>query len=188
MTTEGELDSQAPEQPGISRRRMLQGAVAGGTLVWAAPVIDSIISTAGAASTPLGAAPFSYVAIELTCGSDVFDVKYNSPTFNYTDTANGGACGTFATPCNGGNFSTFVADSSLGCPTNAQLSQQATFSADLSQLSVVVGAGCTITGYVIHRGQCCCGPLEGSCTESEPPIAAGPGTVTFNMINNKAPC
>jgi hypothetical protein len=190
MAIEGELDSEGREPTGISRRRVLQGAVAGGALVWTAPVIDSVMSGASAASTPIGNAPFSYVAIQLTCGGDVFDVKYNSPTFNYTDTGNGGACGSFATPCGGGAFSTFVANSSLGCPSTTQLSQQATFSADLSQMSVIVGAGCTITGYVIHRGTCCCGPLElsFSCSESEPAAPAGPGTVTFNMINNKAPC
>lgn len=188
MATEGELDSQSAEPTGISRRRVLQGAVAGGALVWTAPVIDSVMSGASAASVPFGAAPFSYVAIQLTCGNQVFDVKYNSPSFNYTDTANGGACGTFATPCGKGDFSTFAATSSLGCPTNTQLSQQATFSPDLSQMSVIVGADCTITGYVIHQGQCCCGPLEASCTESEPGLPAGPGAVTFNKINNKAPC
>jgi hypothetical protein len=56
---------QGPERTGISRRRVLQGAVAGGALVWAAPVIDSVATGAAAVSTPC-APPGNYTLSGLT--------------------------------------------------------------------------------------------------------------------------
>jgi hypothetical protein len=184
---------------GISRRRMLQGAVAGGTLVWAAPVVDSFTSL-GAATSPVTYpnAPFSYVAIQLSCetqsgGTVIYDVKYNSPNFNYT---NGGQCGDLTLPCGGGAFDTaFPAPTTTSCPSDSQLSQQATFNSTQTKLSVVIGENCSITSYLIHNGTCCCGTAnsgEPVCqtSDGEPALGTLVGTsggykATFNAIPNK---
>ncbi len=45
-------------RPGLSRRRVLQGAVVAGGAVWAAPVVESFVTAAAAASA--AALPFTY--------------------------------------------------------------------------------------------------------------------------------
>ncbi|HEX6194649.1 MAG TPA: hypothetical protein VFZ37_01985 [Jiangellaceae bacterium] len=60
---------------GISRRTMLRrSALAGGSLVWAAPVVQTIAAPSAAAGTPLQG--ISYVAVVLKCGDEHYRMKW----------------------------------------------------------------------------------------------------------------
>lgn len=82
---------------GISRRDLLKrGAVVGGTLVWAAPAVQTISRSALAQSpgTPPPDEPvdgaISYVALVLNCGGALVRVKYETGDADASDATVGG--------------------------------------------------------------------------------------------------
>lgn len=81
---------------GISRRDVLKrGAVVGGTLVWAAPAVQTISRAAlaqdGGTPQPTDGA-ISYVALVLNCGTaGTFRVKYETGDVDPNDATVGGA-------------------------------------------------------------------------------------------------
>ncbi len=173
----------------ISRRNLMKaGAIVGGS-VWVAPVIDSFTSVAAAASkaTPL----FSFIALQITCGTTTYNVKYDSATgFDYTAS---GDCGTFALDKCGYEF----VSNANGCPTSSELSTPMTFNNAGTQGSVTLGSGCTLDAYVIHRGQCCCGAgpssdftggSPGLCPGLTEPALGATGTITFIAPGNTTSC
>lgn len=66
------------ETGGLSRRSMIKrGALVGGTLVWAQPVVQGFGTAAGAQTgegSPLSG--FSYIAVVFSCGGTTYYAKY----------------------------------------------------------------------------------------------------------------
>ena len=66
------------ETDGLSRRSMIKrGALVGGTLVWAQPVVQGFGTAAGAQGGDVSALTgFSYIAVRFTCGTTTYWAKY----------------------------------------------------------------------------------------------------------------
>ena len=153
---------------GVSRRNMLKkSALVGGTMVWAAPVVQSFTAPAFGDShgTPdIDGQDISYIALLLNCGGTNYRVKFEESE------------GSFILEC-GVNFETGNCPEDLpgstesGCPTGLT-ADDATLNGDGS-VTIDVGT-CTITDFVVKCGQSCLGPAEGG-----QPNSGGSGEVTF---------
>lgn len=80
---------------GISRRDVLKrGAVVGGTLVWAAPAVQTISRAAlaqdGTGTPQPNGGAISYVAMVLNCAGGLFKVKYETGDGDPNDATVGG--------------------------------------------------------------------------------------------------
>lgn len=158
-----ELESIDPNL-GISRRDLMRkGAVLGGTVLWAAPVVQSFTTPAFATghSPAQGVGGISYVAVLVVCGTNCFVVKYE-PEENRT-TCGGGSTGVNMPCCT--NFATLCTGT---CPTTGT----GTFTEGANgTVTYTPPAGCTVVDYRVHCGQCC----EGPGAPNQPPVT-GPFT------------
>lgn len=85
-----ERDSGIRRELGISRRDLLKrGAVVGGTLIWAAPVIESLAAPAFASTSPV---------VGSCCQCEGTDSHGNTVSYALTDDYD---CATCATACSG---------------------------------------------------------------------------------------
>ena len=165
----------------LSRRAMLRrGAVVGGALVWATPVVQSIASPAFAAGTPQGnTQDISFVALLLRCNGTLyrakFDAPYGSGTLTPTETGRGFAVDGCAEQLMRG-------DTSVSRQPPPGIT--ATFNPANGQLTVNLGT-CTLLDFVVK-----CGipsePTKVGCEDpgedgNQPTIGAGglTGSVTF---------
>jgi hypothetical protein len=141
----------------VSRRDALKrGAILGGTLVWAAPVVQTIGMTKAYAADPSGPGNGengpSYIAMNITCGgvgqsSTAYSIKYEGCTepddcFESDPGRTPGCTGLFdfeGTATDGDNLGFLVAGPhpTTGCVT------------------VRVPAGCTVLESVIKKGNEC---------------------------------
>lgn len=153
---------------GVSRRNMLKkSALVGGTMVWAAPVVQSFTAPAfgqDTAGTPVvDGQDISYIALLLNCGGSIYRVKFEE------------SGGSFLLEC-GVDFETGQCPEDLpgstasGCPAgldagDAVLNSDGTVTIDFGS--------CTIVDFVVKCGQSCLGPGEGG----QP--SGGTGEVTF---------
>lgn len=156
---------------GISRRTLLRrGAVVGGAMVWATPVVQSFAGPAAATGTP--AQDISFLAVIVKCDGTFYRMKWET-------TASGLSLET------GPNFST-DACAPLNAPSVAGGAAPGT-SAVLNSsgsITVILGSGCSITDFRIKRGQCCAVP--GTAGEPGVPIT---GSVTFpGPTSNRENC
>ena len=150
---------------GVSRRNMLKkSALVGGTMVWAAPVVQSFTAPAFAAGTPeIDGQAISYIALLLDCGGGKYRVKFEESN------------GSFLLEC-GVDFETGQCPEDLpgstvaGCPAGLT-ADDAVLNPDGS-VTIDIGS-CTIDDFVVKCGQSCLGPGEGG----QP--SGGTGQVTF---------
>ena len=129
---------------GVSRRSMLKkSALVGGTMVWAAPVVQSITSPAFAQGTPEDGdtQDISFVAILLDCSGDLYRVKFNNETEG------------LVTEC-GRDFSVAQCNETLmEGSTDVEDSCPSGVSAVMDGRNLVVSLGtCTIVDYVVKCG------------------------------------
>lgn len=82
---DGDVHEGGDVRPGLTRRRVLQGAVVAGGAVWAAPVVESFITAAAAASAP--ALPFSYTFSAQGVGSTNSGVPRLTVNVSVTNTS-----------------------------------------------------------------------------------------------------
>jgi hypothetical protein len=136
---------------GVTRRELIKrGAVVGGTVVWAAPVIQSLSSPAFAGSTTetLAGLSLSTVGLLLESGGVKYRVKFEASGFSTTGAFGPTECGRkFKTePCANklGFGDPAVAQ---GCPAGVS----ATFSKATGQLSVALGT-CKLLSFVAKCG------------------------------------
>jgi hypothetical protein len=150
---------------GISRRTLLRrGALVGGTLVWTAPVVQTIAAPSAAAGTPLDG--ISYVAVVLSCDGDHYRMKWDVESGGVLVMASGT---TFATP---------GADDMLGYP-NLQSGPAPGASAGLvgEVLRVSASANCVLVDYAIKHG----GGSVGPGTPGQP-VTGSTGPWDFNPL------
>lgn len=165
----------------VSRRALLRTAAVSGTLVWAAPVVQTLAPAAQAAGTPppgLGTG-LSYVTVLLKSGSTFYRIKYEADGAKVE-------IGTFKTPVCG----TFPAtpQEAKGREPSAVV-RSATFAAGSFQL--VLKTDVTLVDWVAKQGTCCISKSGG--TAAGYTVAATPGTPSgtaylFPPAPNKAPC
>ena len=172
---------------GVSRRNMLKkSALVGGTMVWAAPVVQSFTAPAFAQTSPEGGETqdISFVAILLNCGGQLYRVKFE-------DSNN------FGTVC-GRSFSVSQCNETLrqddpavaeGCPTGVSAVENANGS-----LTVNLG-GCEIVDFVVKCGEKAYqtpGSTDHTGCQDYPeevvtPDAGDSGTVTFYPCSTTGP-
>jgi len=140
----------------ITRRDILKkGAIAGGVLVWAVPVVETLDMTAayaGTKSKPGGNAQFqnfSYIAFDLLCGTSCYRMKLNSVGTSDADCGtdfSAGSCGfkTVLQSCGAGQPGPGTGCGPVSVVQNAD-----------NSVTVSYGPGCSITDWVVHQGQCC---------------------------------
>lgn len=161
------MDSDRPEVPGgvVSRRDVVRrGAALGGTLLWVAPVVQTIGMTRAAAQepsnggTPPGEAGPSFIALNVSDGqgprSTAYSIKYEGCTapadcFESDPGATPGCEGIFASEgqaTDGDDLGFLVEgpDPETGCVT------------------IHVPEGFTVTESVIKKGETCCPGPTGS--------------------------
>lgn len=158
---------------GVSRRNMLKkSALVGGTMVWAAPVVQSFTAPAFGDShgTPQGQ-DISFVAILVQCGNFTYRLKWEINGDHTGLESADPECGNeFALGnCNPGDLD---AATGTGCPSGVS----ASFNSANGTVTVNLGS-CTLLDYVVKCGQTCAGP--GST--GNPAVPTG-GSATF------APC
>lgn len=159
---------------GISRREALRrGAIVGGAVVWASPVVQTIGMQKAYAQTTPAVTDISFIALLLNCGGTTYRVKWESDfTGGPDECGNSFAIG----DCNPADF-VGTADVST-CPSGVTAAVNPNGS-----VTVTLGS-CTITDFIVKRGQCCAGPSEAG----EPP-AGGSGQVTFPIpSSNQGGC
>lgn len=150
---------------GISRRTLLRrGAIVGGAMVWATPVVQTFGGPVAAAGTP--AQDISYLAVLIQCGAQHYRMKWDVEASGLDlDTGPNFAvpgCSTSLQPVNGG-----VTDGPAP-GTSASLTPSGAILLDL-------GPDCTLVDFRVKRGSCCAGPG----TAGEPGTGQTGGTVLF---------
>lgn len=170
---EGTIDLTTGEPEGLSRRSLMKrGAIVGGALVWAAPMVQTIARPAFAATSPPPTpGGISFVALIINCGGTTYRIKFDAG-------ATTPECGT-----------TFAADACVnqlqpgnvasGCPSGVT----ATWDPN-SGVTVSLGS-CTLTDYIIKQGTCCLGPTSAN----NGPATGSSGDVFFpNQTQNQCTC
>lgn len=168
---------------GVTRRELIKrGAIVGGTVVWVAPVIQSLSSpayAAGSTTATLQGQDISFVALLLDNAGSKYRVKFGAP-FPTTVGFAPGECGrTFAVgPC-----TEQLLRNNAGVATTCAPGVTATFSAATGQLAVALGT-CRLLDFVVKCGvpsdpddQGCEDPGEG--IQPSAAINQSGGTVTF---------
>ena len=95
------------DEPGISRRDVIKKGAAAGAILWAAPVVESFVSRAAAASvtcTPCsssGGFTYSYASIVFMIGSNVYVVKISGNSCSGDNGTSGDIAGLVNVSCNG---------------------------------------------------------------------------------------
>ena len=130
---------------GVSRRSMLKkSALVGGTMVWAAPVVQSITSPAFAQGTPDtngGTQDISFVAMLLDCSGSLYRIKFND--------------GNVANPEYGQSFSVAQCNTQLGQddPNVVDAKPTGVTATENADGSWTVNLGtCTLVDYVVKCG------------------------------------
>ncbi|MST32282.1 hypothetical protein GHK86_06040 [Acidimicrobiaceae bacterium USS-CC1] len=82
---DGDVHEAGDVRPGLTRRRVLQGAVVAGGAVWAAPVVESFVTAAAAASAP--ALPFSYILSAQQVSSTDTGIPQLTVNVSFTNTS-----------------------------------------------------------------------------------------------------
>ena len=159
---------------GISRREALRrGAIAGGAIVWASPVVQTIGMRKAYAQTTPAVTDISFIALLLECGSTTYRIKWETDFTGAPD-----ECGNSFSigDCPPGDL---PAGSTSACPADVSASVNPNGS-----VTVTFPASCNITDFVVKRGQCCAGP--GAAGEPSTPI--GGGSATFPIPSTNGPC
>ena len=159
MSEAAEGFSPAEETPGVSRREALKkGAVVGGTVLWAAPLVQSLGMSAAAAQTVSpgpgpgpgpGPVPdvkgISFIVFRFSCGGTTYAVKVDSPGQGDQ------SCGSVPTNDKGQDCGLVVGASDVNggtACTRFTLSNVKNSGGETVQTTVRLGAGCTfISGY-----------------------------------------
>lgn len=186
---------------GISRRRLIKAGAIVGASVWVAPVIDSFVNRAAAASGPpstcnqmLNGSGFSVVSVLLLepTTNTAYEVVYTFSGSNSVSSVScqtglpGGSCAVvFKVP--GG----YTLAASGVCPDVAYGAPGAGVRPALTLTNSGTDSY-TVSDWVIHQGMCCtqlsmgstypCAPSSGST------IAASGGTAVFNAPSPCASC
>lgn len=158
---------------GISRREALRrGAIVGGAVVWASPVLQTIGMQKAYAVTPV-VTDISFIALLLECGTTVYRIKWDGDFTGPPD-----ECGpNFAIGnCPAGDL---PSGTTADCPTGVNASVNPNGS-----VTVTFPSDCQITDFVVKRGQCCAGP--GDAGEPSAPISGG--SATFPVPNTNQAC
>lgn len=154
------------EQPGISRREALRrgGAVLGGAaLAWTTPVVNTVgMSKALAANPSPAESGLSFIAMNVTCGSDMFVIKWedDGTTTGIWDDGPGSFPGCTITDFTPSG--TKADGGAVGFTANVN---------DDGSVTISVPSGCTVTSSAGKSGapagsdECCPGPTgNGSLT------------------------
>jgi hypothetical protein len=161
------------ERGGLTRRSMLQrSAVVGGTLVWAAPIVQSVGPAAFATVGSPGL--ISYVDVLIKCGTGS-SAKYYAVTFdgsqNYkllckaTISQDDARCQTY--------WSAIVAGKTVqtGCPPAGSITGQNVN----GNLVVTVASTCSLQSWMVHDGGC-----QGTFPGQGEPKCFAPGHLSFS--------
>lgn len=167
---EGTIDLTTGEPEGLSRRSLMKrGAIVGGALVWAAPMVQTIARPAFAATSPPPVAGgISFVAVIVRCGSDTYRIKFDRDTGAIV-------CGT---SFEAGNCTDQLQPGGLteGCPPGVTVTDN-----PASGVTFHLGT-CQVVDYIIKQGTCCLGPN----TADNGPQAGDTGDVFFpNQTQNQ---
>lgn len=180
---------------GVSRRELLKrSAIAGGTVLWVAPVIQSFTAPAFAGSPPPaagGGQDISFVALLANCAGTVYRMKFDtgqmpggvfpaSGSFGPTECGPG-----FNVPCSNGDLGrgatkvgTLPMSQANVCPATPRAT--ATFNVSTGSVTVNLGS-CTLIDYRVKCGQSCIKPGDAGA----PP--AGGSAATFVRCPKPAP-
>ena len=147
----------------------------GGALVWATPVVQSLGSPAMAAGTKPN--DISYLAVLISCAGKWYRMKWNTTTLGTLSQETGGR---FSVP--GANRPLLPSPGSV--QDGPAPGTGATYNADGS-ITVTLGTGCTLTDFLVKRGQCVAGPG----VAGEPPAGQTGGAIRFpGPTSNKTAC
>lgn len=158
----GDLENQGE----VGRRALLRGAAVGGTLLWAAPVVQAF-SPAAEAGT---AAPsLSYVAVLLkdarigTAPPKYYRLKFNAglinPTVEQGPTWTPGDCVNDSRTANNPAFykngAGLPARTNLTTPVPADVLTHFDIYTRDGGFYIVLGAGVQMVDWLVHKGRCC---------------------------------
>lgn len=168
-------ENESARGSGISRREALRrGAIVGGAVVWASPVVQTIGMHKAYAQTTPAVTDISFIALLLQCGTTTYRIKWETDFTGAPD-----ECGnSFA--IGNCNPSDLGSGSVSSCPDGVSASVNPNGS-----VTVTFPSSCNITDFVVKRGQCCAGPGQAG----EPSVPIGGGSATFGVpTSNQTNC
>jgi hypothetical protein len=131
------------------REAVKRGAVVGGTLLWATPVVQTLtMSSAHAATSPTTFTGPSYVAMNVTCNGKNYYIKFEGDLNDFEDDP-------WTTPdCPFTQIGTKIYGGAIG------------FSGTASGncIQIIVPAGCTVTAAAVKKGRQCAMGATGTGT------------------------